>query len=303
MTDFSDFELAKIPETEGGVYTLADGVIRDIAEGLEVPIGDEPTTADLQAVMDKVGTNKVLRNNEEVTAFSRDQMVEFVERAGVQRELERSLWTPQVGIFDDDNPLQYKLNVDRFVLMGGVANWQDRMPLLLTDIVRNGAVHILGGNRVMDTATEINNRNVQEIYDAFGRYPTEAEYIASVVAPRFAEEDWTVLATPFETKDGDEMFTKFFEQNSGLLEKKLALGRVANAGIIMAIQMREAARAIDADFDSDPENPQVFVVTDSFPLARTDAEDSEPAYYQKAATALRQTVLAAKKIHETAQTL
>jgi hypothetical protein len=110
----------------------------------------------------------------------------------------------------------------------------------------------------------------------------------------------SVLPSSYEIKNGDEIMQRLLDDNPHLLNQRVAMARVANAGIIMAIQLRDAARKINPDFDADPENPQVFVVTDSFPVARTEKQDKNAAKYQKAATGLRQLVLTAKKLHEAA---
>ncbi|CAN5381829.1 hypothetical protein BH09PAT4_BH09PAT4_07820 [soil metagenome] len=287
--DFSSFELGD------NVYELADGIVPEIAEQLQVPIGPEPSSADLQEIMKKVGTNKVLRANEPVTAIDRDAMVDMVERSGIQLPLQRSLWTPRHAA-DGFRRLRGKGAGVRLAL-GGVANWQDRVANKLEHDYTRIPLHLLGGQRVMDTATEVSNPNVKEVHSKFGRYPTEAEYAASVVLPRLVKNT-NVLASSFDTTDGDEILKQFFDKNPQLLEKRISVVRVANAGVVMALQVRAVARTLNPDFDSNPRNPQLFVETDMLPVARTAKEDATPVNYQKAATALRQVVLTAKKLHE-----
>lgn len=286
--DFSNFQLGD------NVYELAGGLIPEVAERLDVKLGVEPNSDDLWNLVGRIGSNKVLRDNEEIVAIDRGGAVELVELSGVQKPLNRSLWTPDIS-----GDL-----ADTFVLAGAVANWQDRA----ADAVINRspqslarAVRYAAGSRVMDTATEQANPNVQLMFERDGQYPTEGRYAVSTHFSRISgEADLPVHMSTHSTQNGDEIAAELFESSPHLLDQRLAFVRVANAGIQLAVQMRRAARAIRKDFDADPENPQVFIVTDTFPLARTEAEDSRPREFQKASTALRQVALTAKLLHEAA---
>lgn len=285
--DFNSFYLGD------NVYELADGSIPEIAERLDLPLSNEPNSGDMQTLVDKAGKNRVLRMNQEIEAIDRETKADLLERSGIQKELRRSLWTPDVAAKPE--------NLDAIVGIGGVANWQDRTAGAITDFgAKTVPVYLGAGTRLMNTATELPNKNVSRISTNFKRQPTEAEYVASVVSPRLKRMGHVVLATPFETEDGDEILRRIFEMNQHLANERVAMARVANAGIIMAIQMREAARQIDPDFDNDPKNPQAFVITDTFPIARTKRQDNAPKSYQKTDTAMRQLVLTAKKLHEAA---
>jgi len=277
---FSDFRLGD------NVYELASGLIPEIAGRFGIVVGDEPSSAVLQTVMDHVGRNKVLRENAEITAIGRREMANMVDRSGVQKPLNRSLWTPELSARD---------YADAFVIVSGMANWQDRVGKLATKMP-DRPVYSLAGQRVMDSATEKMNDEISRMHGIFGRYPTEAEYAASVVVPQIAM-DYNVMATSHPTENGDELARLLFEDNPDLLDQKVAVVRVANAGIVMAIQLRNAARTLRPNFDAEHE-PQMFVVTDTLSVARTEAQENEPLKYQKAATALRQIVITAKKLVE-----
>jgi len=283
--NFSNFELGD------NVYELAGGLVPEVAEMLQVPIADEPESGDLQAIMEKVGPNKVLRDNAEIQAIGHDTMVGLVERSGIQDPLSRSLWTPDIEATWG--------NLDSIVLVGGVANWQDRASnTALVGELRNKPVYVLGGKRVMDSATEKPNPNINHLHEIFDRYPTEAEYAASIVVPKLVEAGRNVLATAYDTADGDALLEAFFDVNPQLLEDRIAIVRVANAGVIMALQMRNAAQKQNPDFDADKNEPQTFIITDTLPVAHTDDDEKNAANFQKASTALRQIVLTAKKLHE-----
>lgn len=288
--DFSNFYLGD------NVYELAGGVIPEIADRLNVLIGDQPSSVDLQLVMEQVGVKKELRTNPDLE-LDRNVAADLVERSGVQNELRRSLWTPESSLQAGD--------VDAVIAMGGVANWQDRTTALITDLP-DVPVYLLGGTRVMQQPTEQANANVQTMHDRLGRFPTEAEYINGVpdegikgiIVPKLEAAGRTVVPVSFKTGNGDAMLKEFFTSNTDLLYQRLAMARVANAGIVMAVQMRDAARRV-AEETGHPaiSDRRVFVATDSCPVARTDDQDNDAVHYQKAATALRQTVLTAKKLH------
>jgi hypothetical protein len=324
--DFSNFYLGD------NVYELADGLILEVAERLDVELGAEPNSADLWDLVGKIGPNKVLRQNEELEAIDRETAVDLVERSGVQASLNRSLWTPQQpaiheklwipGTGEDREPFfpepQTGIHVDALVSTGSVANWYDRTTGLLhrppayvkvpfrtdasepttpeqSNTTSSNPFHdlpqyVAAGNRVMDTATEVGNVHIKAIRQRFGRYPTEAEYAG--MRSRGA------LVTGYPMAKADELAAMFFEDNPHLLEESLAFVRVANAGVQLAVQFRKAAQARSPQFDADPAKPQVFILTDTFPLARTEAQESKPAQYQKATTALRQVALTAKMLHE-----
>lgn len=273
------------------VYKLAGVLIPEIAERLDVDLGTEPNSDALGTLVGKLGSNKVLRDNEDVTAIDRETAIAFVERSGVQEPLARSLWTPYVDIDS--------ASVDNLVLTGGVANWQDRSINLALQH-QGVAVFYPVGNRVMKTATEVEHPEIKKLYEVDGTYPTETEFVKKVVTDRFVQNDQLITPSYHDTGVGDEIATQFFMRNPFALGRRLAAVRNANAGILFATQLRAAARKRDASFDADINSPQLFVVTDGFPLARTDEQEADPANYQKAITALRQVAVTAKVLHEAA---
>lgn len=272
---------------EDNVYELAGELIPEIAERLEVPIADEPNNEDLQRLMGAVGRNKVLRANGEIQAIHPEEMADIIERSGVQNELRRSLWTPEKGVE----------GTEAVLAVGGVANWQDRTARIITG-APDAPVHLLGGSRIMDTATEKSNPNIARIYEKVGFYPSEAQYMGSVVLSQIVEAKQSATVHRFDTDNGDLMLEEFFKKNPALLKQHLLMARVANAGVVMALQMRNAARKLNPTFDSNPADPQVVIATDSFPVAHTEEQRKDVPHYQNPATALRQVVLTAAKIHE-----
>lgn len=292
--DFSNFELGD------NVYELADGLIPEIAVHLGIRLGDEPNSDDMFKLVGKLGKNKVLRDNEEVTAINLATAANLLARSGVQEPLDRSLWTSDLQPVDSESGYS-----GMTIITGAVANWQDRTAKLVADGIKNGTLprrtQIVAGNRVMDSKSDRTNPNIEEFYNAKGRYPTETEYAGTFVLPHITEADGIISLTSYDTKDGDRIASNFVRDTKISYQDgaPIIFARVANAGIQLATQFRGSIREYaDPEFDSDPKNPEVFIRTDSFSVARTPEQVQDPVHYQSPYTGLRQAVLTAKMLHE-----
>ncbi len=278
------------------VYDLAANLIPDLAERVDIVLQDKPTSEALSRLVGALGPKPVLRDSNEPT-ITLEEAAQLVEESGVQEQLARSLWTPEFEI-----PKQ----VDGIVITGGMANWQDRAANLLVSHAAGrhnpGKVYIPVGNRVMNTGTEVTNSNVSDFHHLYGRYPEESAYVEDYILPKLATVGYEVHPIPYSTAAGETIADRFTSSHSELFnnDSEVIFARVANAGIHLAVQMRQAARFQNPDFDSQPNKPQVFVLTDTFPTARTEEQKSEPKNYQSPYTALRQVALTAKLLHETA---
>lgn len=301
--DFSNFELGD------NVYELADGLVPRIAGRFDISLGDEPDSRALYVLVGLLGKNKVLRENQEVTAIDLTTAADLLDESGVQKPLNRSLWTPEMQV-DPDAGLT--------IATGAVANWQDRTARLVANGIKDGILskttHLVIGSRVMGEkpGSEQSNPNVQAFLEEKGEYPTETQYADRFVRPRIEAAGGDVILTSYHTEDGDEIAANFArkvdfsadaELQKGIFEDgaQVAFARVANAGIQLAVQFRSAVREhISSDFDAYPHLPEVFVVTDGFSIARTPEEIADPVHYQSPYTGLRQALLTAKMLHEAA---
>lgn len=285
--DFSNFYLGD------NVYDLAGGLIADLADRFNVELENQPDTNAIQQVLDIVGTNKVLRDNPEINVLSKEEKADFVERSGVQKALKRSLWSPDIQLDE---------SVDLIMFSGGVVNWMDRISKLVVDLSLDKPVYILGGNRSLTSPTEITNPKVIDYQQEYGQYPDEFGYICKYIIPSLIYEGIDVRPFKFATNNADDMLKMLLLEEKNILKSKVAMLRVANAGVIMAIQLRQAARHLRSDFDANKDQPQLFIATDSLDVARTEEQDSDPLHFQKADTALRQILLTAKKLVEVSST-
>jgi hypothetical protein len=272
------------------VYELAGELIPDIAELLEVDLGVSPNSTSLSELVGKLGKNEVLRNNATVEAIAPEHMADLLEQSGVQLSLDRSLRSPEITAANR--------HVTVAVLSGGVANWQDRSAAAIPSQFA-GEVFLPTGNRLMNSPTEVTNPNVHYIETTFGRLPTESEYAASIILPSLVSRGrLNVFMEFYASKSGADIAHQFFAENPGLLDENILFVRVANAGIQLAVEMRKAARELKPSFDEDLNNPQVFIATDSFPIARSAEENADPQHFQKAQTGLRQVAVTAKSLYE-----
>ncbi len=294
--DFSNFELYELSQEPHWAHEIADGVVTEMAEVFGVQLSQTPTSEELGQLVGAVGTSKVLQENigQVQDALGTDDnaleiAADWAERSGVQKPLDRSLWTPSCRA----------MWVDLQVISGAVANWQDRTATLLETTQYSEKVAIPVGNRLMDTKTELVNPNIVAFKEANNRLPTESMYAEDVIKPRLERAGFEVLISPYDTKNGDEIAGSFVRDFPDLytVGENLTFVRVANAGIQLAVQFRKEIKDIKSNFDSN-DNPQLFVLTDTFPVARTEEQAKDPVNFQNPMTAIRQAALTAKLLQE-----
>ena len=307
MADFSNFELEQL-KYDDGVGGLSDGIVRDTADIFRVSLSDRPNADELSELVDQIRSNKVLEGNIQniekripLNEKGINQAADLVERSGVQLPLSRSLWTPEITADEIDN----------VVIMGGVANWMDRMEnMLLRDAESEyfRKVVLVTGNRTMTAKTELVNPRVIEFKESIGREPHETEYAKKYLVPSLSERGHTVKSMTQNTTGGGELALQYANYQESLghsADEPVAFLRVANAGVQMAIQYRDAIRTGSPGFDNVTVGGahQAFIRTDGFRMARTQDQIQDPTNYQNPITALGQVVLAAKLLQKTADEL
>lgn len=300
--DFSNFELGD------DVYKLANGLVPEIAGRLGFMLGEKPDSGHMHDLVGVLGKNKVLRDNARVQAINLEVAAELLERSGVQKPLDRSLWTPDRKI--DPSGLT--------IVTGAVPNWQDRATKLVAEEIHEGTiseeVRIVTGSRVMDRPSEKDHPNIRRFRSEAkkaskskrpkaGNYPTETQYAKRFALPAIRAEGSSIL-TSYDVEDGEAIASNYARDYKELFRvgHPIVFARVANAGVQLATQFRAAIREhANPEFDADPENPEVFILTDGFPIARNDDQVQDSANYQSPYTGLRQAVLTAKVLHEAVQ--
>lgn len=290
--DFSNFVLGDDPRL------LADGLLFRVAEGVQIDIGDQsdiPDPEKLSTLVARLGVGKVLRDNlAPRDVWDLDEAAGLVDVSGILEPLDRSLWTPEIKT--PDTAVR--------VVTGGVANWQDRGLELLIGREERGKVIIAAGSRVMSSATELNNPNVIELHarvrDGRQHYPTEATYARTVVKLPLEEAGYEVIFERFDGEDNEGILRQLPNRHIALPSGQVAAVRVANAGVQLACQLRGSMARVSPRFDSDPGNPQQFIITDGFPVATAEEQLDDPVHYQSPYTALRQIAVTGKLLAEAA---
>lgn len=292
--DFSNYQLAT-----DSVYELGSGVVPEMMQVFGVEPGAEPNGVALQGLFTAMREKKALQDNlPAVQAVLGTDLsgleiaASWVERAGVQKALSRSLWSPEITADTLDIPTVR-------VARGNVANWSDRTTAQLIETAKPGQkLIVLGGSRKMGMPTELTNENIISYKAAHSDdNPTESQYLAEFAVPRLQEAGYDVDFTRFNTQNGDEMLAELFVHHPELLDHEIEAVTVANAGIQLACQLRKAARVHRSSFD-DQSRPQVFVRTDHFPIAHTDEEVRTPRKFQNPQTAIGQILQTAKQLFE-----
>ena len=291
--DFQTFELTD-PVTK-----LAGGIIPEIAEAIEFPLRANPSSPELGIIAEEF-TPEDGQSDDSTPKIELETAVDLVERSGIQEQLNyRSLWTPEIRAPLGGIPM---------IMTSGIANEMDRT----TGVVMAGQnppvsrkeqnVYIVAGKRQMESATEVTNKNVKKYKKASGRYPEERAYALQFTVPRIQTEDVKlrpILAT-YEEANGDKLAERFAGDFTELFSggSRFVFAGVANAGIQLAAQFRKAIRARNGMYDYDHEDPQVFIVTDNFPIAKSKTQLGKPKQFQSPFAALKQVILSAKYIRE-----
>jgi len=250
--NFNNFELGD------NVYELADSLIPEIAEHLDFELGPEPSSDELYELVGKLGKNRVLGANEEVTAIDLETAADLLGRAGVQEAMDRSLWTPRLKAthIASENP-----NAGFTVITGAVPNWQDRTAKLVAEGISEGSLrgttYVVTGNRTMgvEDLSEAEHPNVKTFQKEKGILPTETQYAERFVVPVIQAAGGEVALVSYETESGAELAHNFvrytrttgdkrsFERLFELGSRPITFARVANAGAQLAVQFRTAVRS------------------------------------------------------------
>ncbi len=279
--DFSTYHLGD------DVTQLAGGVIAEVADITAMPL-DGSNVEQLGMLVGAIGADKVLRNNPNRTlqdALPLERAADLIDQSGIQKPLNRSFRHP-----DTEMPFSEPL-----VVTGAVANWQDRTAKLVQGWPQT-RVFMPTGNRDMSSKTEISNPNIIQFmrFDIDQPYPTEARYAESYVKPLLERAGHDVRLEAIESGDGQFILDSFAKSHRDLLYGRIGVARVANAGVQLAYQMRQAARGVLPQFDSDKQISQLYIITDTLPVARTEEQVKDLTNFQSPYTALRQLALTAK---------
>ncbi len=300
-SNFSNYNLVEIAEDPQGVYGLVDRLLPRIAEeGFSRPVAINPSTEELSDLIGLVGKQKELQKNipnveghlgADISALHKAAY--WTDRSGVLLPLSRSF-------VDPDRKLPNK--IDAVVITGGVARWMLRRLFQVETVVsqrfdRINRVHLMTGNREMkDTEHEM----VAELSGAMGRQLTESDFARKILVPRLTRLGLRVGLTAVASASGDEVFGEGISQNPRILEGNITVIGNAPSATMTTGQFYLNAHEHDPSFNSNGD--QLFMLSDSYPLATTEQEAKIPATFQNPYTALGQIARNALILHKSAKT-
>jgi hypothetical protein len=287
VADFSNYDLREIQERPMALYELGDGLLPEMAQVTGFDLAAEPDKQNLYEFAGHIGKEKTLQDNiprmrELLSGVDSPTTVaaDWVERSGVLEPVRRSFVRPEATF-----PETFGIAA----ITGNVANWTLRR-LAMLERFAPGAIEgvvLAGGSRVMKSdehvlVDEVRDRAMGEYDSSMGDSedpvgdsyelaqgkPTEYDFLKHYVHRRLliagfdARRIRTVMAT---SDNGDKVLDDMFEEgrigNNTILVPVNAPNSVQAAG-----QLRQAARRYMPGFDDDGD--KIFMVSDSYPLAR-----------------------------------
>lgn len=162
------------------------------------------------------------------------------------------------------------------ILTGGTTNWMQRRVAELRRAMSQGLkierVLVLGGDRVCGTENEQLNPSIARFYEQAGRYPTEREAITGML-DGIADTQPLMVTGSLE----DQLMQLMGQYDLSLRPVYVPLN--ANAASV-ALQIRRVIRSTIAGFDANPDDCAFTFSQDSFPLARVQKDEADPANFQ-----------------------
>lgn len=265
MQDFSNYEVSKIIESSEGIYGLANNLLPEMAEALGYDLGERSAEESLKGFIKHIGPAKELQDNialvQQRLGTNEDAVTiaaDWVDRSG--------LLTPVARAFRDNTELDMS-KIDRVVMTGGVANWMIRRGMLIERILPEVPIDIVVGNRQMK---EVEHPIVGHLMRNKGEDRiTESEFALNYLEPRLGVLGLQAVTVTAETANGNEVFAELFSQYETCAQDDTILV-VGNAPsfIQSAGQLRSVARDVNPNFDPLDNEPQLYMISDTIPVAR-----------------------------------
>ena len=254
MSDFSNYQSGE------ALYGLADNLLPEIADSIGFSLAERPEVSNISELISVVGPDKELQKNisvvrEVLGEDAKDQIADWIERSGIMYPVERGLVSP-VAVPD---------SVDTVIINGGVANWMLRRTAVVQrlDPEKVGQVVLPIGNRTM---ANVEHQLVASYEKKFGQRPTESQFAERYLLGSLALMGFDAQLIAVESGRGNEVLDALVATNPSTLDGTVVVASNAPNAIQAAGELRLAGQRSRANFDSAGE--QVFMVSDSFPVAR-----------------------------------
>lgn len=257
-----------------GVYGLSNGLLPEMARALGYTdpdddtgqttlLGDTPTEQALRGFIKHIGPAKTLQDNIALVQErlrTEDNAVtiaaDWADRSGTLLSLDRSVIKPDLQAPD-------LLDI---VITGGVVRWElRRLELVIRQIVakrRIGKVTLVAGNRMM-AASE--HALAAAFHAVHGQGPDEHEFMEGIIAPQLRFIGLRVRVVRVNSGDYKDVMACAAAEVDLTKRAVVVVGNAPSA-IMNAMQLREAGRAIDKDYDRDGD--RLYVISDCIEVAR-----------------------------------
>lgn len=286
--DFTNYDLS-----QDNIYELADGVIPEIAatanfDLIEESVGQhsqvqgqpQPAEKPLRGLVGLLGPDKELQKNigrvkEALGEKALEIVIEWEEHSGIMYPVKRA--------YLKNTPIP-KTKEKIAVINGGTASWMLRRRAQAERLdPKEDVTEIImaAGKREMSTDE---HQLVSTYQRRHGKLPTEADFLDEYVVGHLRDLGHnTSPVVRADTKNAKEVFDTLVAERPDILSNIVVVIANAPNAIQATGQLRLGARRANTTFDSNGD--QLFMDSDSFPLARRGEDKST---HQNPFTALSQ---------------
>lgn len=262
--NFANYDLAVLKGSPMGVFLLADGLIRRIANEISYhELGAVPTEEGIKGLIDDFGANKELQLNDAIERRLGPSGVniaaDWLEQSGALRDTRRSFASPGQEFPD---------YFDAVIWPDGVPRWMLRrlMTTLGLDPESVGRVLLPMGNGPLKPSQ---HPLVQTLERRLVNRVVAYEFGQEIIAPTLRLSGFpNVEVMEVKSSQGREVNRAPFRPDAypGLLDGTILVIGNAPSVIQTAGQLRFAAREFNPSFDEG--GRQLFMMSDTIPVAR-----------------------------------
>ena len=303
MSDFETYDLLDLARNPNELYSLAGGLLPEMAETLRFDLSNSPNIANLREFIGYISPEKTLQDNialttERLSRTNADPVkmaADWIDRSGSLNELYRGFVTQDAKITEK--------GFDAAVFNTAVARWQERRAKMLIELkeegIKFGRAIIFAGNRNMGP-TE--HSEVEAMMSKNGVAPTESEFASSYIRDMLVANDIDTQVVAVDSNNGDEVIKEGILQNPYIYDGGVLVVGNAPSTVQAAAQFRKAARTIELPYahEFDIDGNQLMMAGDTIPVAR---HGESPETHQNPFSSLGQIARNAMFLYEQSKTL